>query len=292
MMGTDSKALPSCLIQGISSIRWPLDEDAHVPLYLKPFDEMRYIRQTTHFLPTCMWHGSTCPCFDESSNFQEFLAHMPESFEQLLPQEYNESRQFGLVAMALILIGNGFTDEAHSLVAPISYPQELPFSYGPSVYSRVSEEARAYASYVHSLVHRREGNNVGEFGMKGFANASYWSSIVIRSPGVESLPSADLRRHVATLAESYSKCPAVQEWYTRHQLNEHMEDPYFEARVVHEICATVVNNHDCDPVLRQFAEQVVETEVRVLLLHALQRAGFQVDASQILKRSSSPDTSS
>ncbi len=45
---------------------------------------------------------------------------------------------------------------AHDLVSPLSWPNELPFGHGPPV--AVPEPVLALASYVHALVHRREGS--------------------------------------------------------------------------------------------------------------------------------------
>ena len=108
--------------------------------------------------------------------------------------------------------------------------------------------------------------------MTGFFNAHYWSSIVCRSPGVEALPHVELRRQISKLAESYSSCASVQKWCMDSGLKEPMDEPYFEARHMHSLCESVLNNSD--PVLRQFAEQACEIEVRVLLAATLQKSGF------------------
>jgi hypothetical protein len=208
----------------------------------------------------------------------DFLQDLPGTVEDLFPPTDPTTRHFGLVALALVLIGNGYTDECHNLITPLSWPDDIHFAYGPSVYSNVSAEARSYATYVHCLVHRKEAFNMGEFGMMGFANANYWSSAVKTSPGVDLLPHAELLERVQTLASSqqYADSASVQDWCRDHGilLESSVEKPYFETRAVHELCATVLRQKGSDEKLKAFAEQVAESEIRILLSHALEKAGL------------------
>ena len=185
------------------------------------------------------------------------------------------------MAIALVLLGNGYTDESHALVAPLSYPQKLSFGYDPfgNAYSSVSEEARSYASYAHSLVHRREGPNVGEFRQTGFENAKYWSSIVLCSPGAESLPGNEIRDAILNLASSdtFSHSSSVQQWIARHDVaTQPVDESHFESRPLHELCETILQQNGSDNELKTFCRQAIEREVRVLLSHALQKASFDV----------------
>jgi hypothetical protein len=76
----------------------------------------------------------------------------------------------------------------------------------------------------------------------------------------------------------------VQGWISQNKLKESMEEPFFEARILHELCASVVGGNDT--VLKDFAEQASELEVRILLANTLQRAGFDVNPSEVTKRRS------
>ena len=60
---------------------------------------------------------------------------------------------YARVAVALLLLGGGATDECHDLITPLSWNDDTHFGYGPPK----SSVAAAEASYAHSLVHRREG---------------------------------------------------------------------------------------------------------------------------------------
>lgn len=215
---------------------------------------------------------------EDADSTGELATDIPAAVEKYFPADNEEKRYFGLVSMALLLIGNGFTDEAHNIVTPLSWPEDTHFGYGPSVFSEISPVAQSYATYVHCLVHRREAFNIGEFGMVGFANANYWSNAVLRSPGVRQLPHQDLLRRVRELVKQYKSLPDVEEWARRHQLLSDTSEgetanPYFESRMVHELCANVLRRGATDE-FTTFAERVAETEVRILLSHALQHAGY------------------
>lgn len=110
--------------------------------------------------------------------------------------------------------------------------------------------------------------------MLGFANANYWSNAFTRLPAVDvGFPHADLCAAVQGRAASHAHHAPIQSWYQQH--HDFSKD-YFEARAVHALCATVLQQQreNADPILQSFAEQVAETEVRILLDHTLTRAGF------------------
>jgi hypothetical protein len=191
-------------------------------------------------------------------------------------------------------------------------------------------DLRRQSNMKHNLFTRRHGQeafHVGEFGMVGFQNGNFWSNAVAASPGVlDSLPHAELLSHVAKLAdEDYPDCPSVQEWCSRHGISTKEKSrlaassfssssssrPFFESRVVHQLCATVLQQQqqqqqqkstntgsttdvDKDKLqLKEFAEQVAESEVRILLAHALERAGFgQVDTMLHRRRHQATPSSS
>ena len=220
----------------------------------------------------------------KSTPLDAIISDLPDSLEGLFPATKDtDHRHFGLISMALLFLGHGLTDEAHDIVTPLSWPDDTHFGYGPSIYSQVSPSAKSYATYVHCLVHRREAFNVGEFGMIGFSNANYWSNAVLNSPGVDSLPHQDLWKEIGQLTRENDSIPGVKEWCQNHGFLQQSDDStFFESRAVHELCATVLKGNN--PELQDFAERVAETEVRVLLAHALQNAGYDCDVSTLLQR--------
>jgi hypothetical protein len=149
------------LDHAIPGIAWPLDPGLTPPLYYESMEQMRAIRASS---------SSASP---STSSLLEFLRDIPGTVETLFPrrssllgsaaaggddadqekQDDDERYCFGLISMALVLLGHGYTDECHNLITPLSWPDDLHFAYGPSVYAKVSLAARSYATYVHALVY-------------------------------------------------------------------------------------------------------------------------------------------
>ena len=254
VLNAAGSGLPPVLASAIPSIRWPLGASSYPPLHYESLESLKTLRES--------------PALD-------LLHDLPSTVDSLFTPSDADKRHFGIVATALILIGNGFTDECHNIITPLSWPDDIYFAHGPSVYAHVSAEARAYATYVHSLVHRKEAFNVGEFGMMGFANANYWSRAVSKSPGVNLLPYKHLVSEIRALAALSSV--EAQAWVTLHV----PDDLFLESRAIHELCANALRK---TTPLRDFAERVAETEVRVLLAHALQKAGYEVSFDCIVRR--------
>lgn len=255
--------LPPIISAALSGIRWPLGTEAP-PLHFRSLDDMKQIRS-----------GS-------SSNL-ELFHDVPAALESLFPlrDTDKEVRHFGSVSIALILLGHGLTDECHDLVTPLSWPDDIHFAHGPSVYDQASPSARAYASYVHALVHRKEAFHRGEFGMIGFQNANYWSSASNSSPGADSLPHADLYREITSLAREFVEHEPVQSWCSQHLV---VPSSIFDARMLHQLCANVQKQTPRDENMQKFTEQAVESETRVLLNHSLRKAGFEFHESLVLEK--------
>jgi hypothetical protein len=263
-----SSTLPNVFASAIHAIEWPLGPNSSPPLYFASLEELKgLVRKPIQAA--------------DGSPLDELVANVPEAVESWFPLDVDcdesERRHFGLISTALLLIGHGYTDECHDLVTPLSWPDDIHFAYGPSQYSQVSTAARAYATYTHCLVHRREAFNVGEFGMVGFANANFWSNAVKTSPGVDMLPHQELHASVQELAQQFGGNTQVQEWCQYHDFVPGRNDSFFESRAVHQLCATVLRDPSSNTELKTFAEKVAASEVRILLLHTLRRAGYDMD---------------
>jgi hypothetical protein len=263
-----ASTLPNVFASALDTIEWPLGPTSSPPLHLASLEELKGLRKAN-------------PRTGRSP-LDELVANVPESVESWFPLALDdgdsERRHFGLISTALLLIGHGYTDECHNLVTPLSWPDDIYFAYGPSQYSKVSPAARAYATYTHCLVHRREAFNVGEFGMMGFANGNFWSNAVKTSPGVDLLPHQELHASVQELStHEFGGDTQVQEWCQDHEFVSGNDDSFFESRAVHQLCATVLRDPS-NTEFKAFAEKVAASEVRILLLHALRRAGYSMDS--------------
>jgi hypothetical protein len=259
---SSTHTLPSVFASAIPTIEWPLGPNSSPLLHLVSLEELKGLRKPKGGSP-----------------LDELVANVPEAVENWFPLDDGDSerRHFGLISTALLLIGHGYTDECHNLVTPLSWPNDIYFAYGPSQYSQVSPAARAYATYTHCLVHRREAFNMGEFGMMGFANGNFWSNAVKASPGVDTLPHQELHASVQELTQEFGGNIQVQEWCQDHEFVPGKDDSFFESRALHQLCATCLRDPS-NTELKSFAEKVVASEVRILLLHALRRAGYGMDS--------------
>jgi hypothetical protein len=170
------------------------------------------------------------------------------------------------VATALLLLGNGYTDEAHDLVLSLSWRGELPYAYGPPV-NVVNEQLMALACYTHCLVHRREGPHPSEFDMTGFQNSNYWAGHAMRIlVGSDLLPIESIRDAVIEQAKQTGAAAVAQQWV------QDNVDEIWDPRVLTELCAEVVHaaqqeqrNHS----LKEFAEQCALLELRILVEYTL-----------------------
>eukprot|EP00484_Ammonia_sp_Unknown_P017171 CAMPEP_0197029124 /NCGR_PEP_ID=MMETSP1384-20130603/8634_1 /TAXON_ID=29189 /ORGANISM="Ammonia sp." /LENGTH=252 /DNA_ID=CAMNT_0042458229 /DNA_START=555 /DNA_END=1310 /DNA_ORIENTATION=- len=104
------------------------------------------------------------------SNTKRDLVHLYEKLETLDFDTSNTSSQHhAQVTRALLYLSLNGIDECHNLVTPYSWPSYTSFGGAPVFNSAASQNA----CYAHAFTHRREGQNVGEFGT-GWNNSNYW----------------------------------------------------------------------------------------------------------------------
>lgn len=104
--------------------------------------------------------------------------------------------EIGAAALCLML---GGLDEAHNIVTPHSWSEPTTFGGQPKHGSEMVIEA----SLCHHIIHRNEGEHLGEFGT-GFNNSAYW----ISRAGEHSL-FVQLRAMADQLAEGCSEATAT-----------------------------------------------------------------------------------
>ncbi|CAB9531130.1 expressed unknown protein [Seminavis robusta] len=282
-------SLPSSIAQAISEMQMPLSTESYAPMYYKSLPEMVQIRR-------------------DVPNMPDFVRDVVGTIALIVAgsKTNNDEKEYlARCAAALILLGHGGTDEAHDLVSPLSWPNELPFAYGPPVV--VPEQVLTLASYVHALVHRREGPFESEFGMTGFNNADYWAGSALRSPeGAEALPLEEIRTSILNLAQTMSSNPqqqsaassqaqaqaqassppALQQWMQTHFAEQELAFPAWDPRALNELCSNLQQQQQQqqqpaaqttnDDTLQQFAEQAVLLEMKILLKHTLKAIGYDV----------------
>jgi hypothetical protein len=135
------------------------------------------------------------------------------------------------------------------------------------------------------MVHRKEAFHVGEFGMVGIDNAKFWSNQVAQSGGESNLPQKELQDMVKDIAAKRTADDSrVQEWSDRIVKSGQNLDH----RAIHDLAMTVLKEKDQreSATLRDFAEELIESEMRILLLHSLEKAGFKVEEETVWNTSS------
>ena len=153
--------LPTTIASCLPTIQWPLGPGSAPPMMYEPLDALKNRRS-----------ASTSSSSSLSSPIDGVLLDVAGNVASLTPNgATSDEQQDAALSVALVLLGHGLTDECHDLVTPLSWGDDTPFG-GPSLRSSASASVIASASYVHSLVHRREAHNVGEYGMVGYSNAN------------------------------------------------------------------------------------------------------------------------
>ncbi|KAL3924416.1 MAG: hypothetical protein SGILL_001060 [Bacillariaceae sp.] len=269
--------LPSLIADAISTLRWPLvTAGQHYRMKLLPLHSL-----DPPVLPTC----GEIPALE----LAQFLcqaatgtstAGNERNISSVIPNSRNE--HWSMIAAALILLGHGYVDHAHNLIGPLSYHSDLPYFQGPPVV--VDPEVLAAASYVHCLVHRREGQHRGEFGQTGYENSNFWASATLRSGGEETLPLVEIARRIEDCALAHGL--DAQQWCRDHCMDiVELWDPRPLTGLCGEIIpvqSVVAGPSQCHPKhlprsrhpLHEFAQQAALVEIEVLLQHALDKLGF------------------
>ena len=156
------------------------------------------------------------------------------------------------VAAACLCLMLGGLDEAHNLITPHSWGAATTFGGPPKLQSTRSREA----SYCHVIVHRMEGENLGEFG-SGFNNSKYWMGQAFYfSSGLDQHPIfPELRKD----AESF-----VGDCHDARCLLRTM-GPIWEPKLFNRSCEDVLLTED--PGLMEFCKKVQARELQLLYKH-------------------------
>ena len=260
-----SLPLPPSMAAAIQAIRWPLDPSSSQQLSLEPLERLSEIRSKARK------NEPALPILNDIPATITSLASGGDRHSALL--DPTDQRHHCIISIALVLLGNGYADEAHSLVTPLSWPTKLPHGYGEPVIASLSAEA--LASYTHSLVHRREAFHVGEYGQDGFQNSDFWISNAFRTVCADdTLP---LERITHAILETARGNPAAEEWCKENSVtDESAALRGWDPRALNELCRRVMREDEGAAQLKGFAERAAEVELRVLLSHTLKRAGYEL----------------
>ena len=269
---------PHPFLSSTASLRWPLRNPATSmpPMHYRRPEEMTDLRMKS----------ATESTTQQAQN--NWMNNVPETISTIFNKDDTGFSQlqydYTIPPLAILLLGHNYTDEAHSLVTPYSWPEEIYTSYGPVRYTTSDSGVVSVATYIHSLVHRKEGWNVGELGMVGWSNADYWGN-AWRRPFMQhddlqvywKEPIAEIQTAIRNLTKDH---PAGREWCSQH-LPEILEmesnsELSWDPRGLHGLCAQVTKDdgENVNEDLLVFAEKAVEAELRVLLAQCVRLAGY------------------
>ena len=255
---TDNR-LPAAVLEAMSSMQWDLSNLP--PMFFEGLEQMAQRRANDNDL------AIACDVLGTVAALKQNAASSA-SLDASNDNDDNNLEYTARIATALLLLGNGYTDEAHDLVLSLSWRGELPYAYGPPVHVE-NEQLQAAACYTHCLVHRREGPHPSEFDMKGFENSNYWAGHTMRILVVASdflLPLHAMEEAVRRQADNNN--------YALEWIQEHVQPHFWDPRQLTELCREV---HSCrassqqqtQHPLKEFAERCALLELRILLEHIL-----------------------
>lgn len=156
------------------------------------------------------------------------------------------------VAAAVLCLMLGGLDEAHNLVTPHCWATPTTFSGPPKLGSTVFREA----AYGQVIVHRMEGENLGEFG-SGFNNSRYWLGQAFSLGASQHTIFAELRKD----AEGF-----VGTCHDSRCLLRTM-GPKWEPSLFNKLCEDVLLTEDPDTL--EFCKAVQTRELQLLFEHIM-----------------------
>lgn len=212
---------------------------------------------------------------------------------ELLPKLASEgvdtSNPHFQVALGLLYLSRqGFVDECHSLVAPLSWHDDTYIGYGPP---NPSTEAEVIATYAHVLVHRMVGSLVGELNLSGYNNANFWGKATVsrHTKAPRTLSYDKIRSEMETLLQiggdalaspnfdlSPASIEAGRDWF-QSWIVEDFPKGGWEPRALNELCKMIESNtiqSTPDDALAEFGARANQIECDVLIRHCLERTGM------------------
>ena len=264
--------LPSILSTALAaSTRWPVHE-ARPPLHYQPLEQMEELRK-----------GEIL-----QGLFDAYSLVLPLSPLELLTtlesQGVDTANPHFQVALGLLYLSRqGFADECHSLVTPLSWHDDTYVGYGAP---NPSTEAEVIATYAHVLVHRFEGFHIGELNLSGYNNANFLGKATVsryaKAPGT--LPYDNIRSDMETLLQiggdalatlnsklSPESIKAGREWFQSWMVDD-FPNGGWEPRALNELCKMIETNtiqSTPDNALVEFATTANQIECDVLILNTI-----------------------
>ena len=256
--------LPRDVQTAMDNLQWSLEQNP--VMQYKSVAEMGQQRSST----------TTTGTTSDSSILQlvDNIEGTIQSLTQKATLASKETKYLAQIATALLLLGNGYLDEAHNLVLGLSWRGDLPYAYGPSV-NLEDETIQTFACYAHCLVHRMEGPHDSEFNMTGFQNSNFWAGNAMRNlEGMEHMPLEQIKQGISELVDSED---------AQHFVEKKVSGIFgdWDPRLLTELCQEVVQRNreaeegETHP-MKEFAERAALLELRIILVSIFLMMGFDL----------------
>ena len=272
--------LPARIVLAIDSIKWSLPCPSL--LLYEPLDRLIHP-------PLSVSSQTSAP--RDISIFRNVLP----TLEELRTLQQTDGRfttprhdHYAILSLALLCLGNQFPTQAHNLVTPLSWAEDTHFGFAPPSYyfHKASLDVLAVASYIHSLVHRFECLDYGEFGIMGFSNANFWTKASLQYNQRIPLSDANYTLPLQSIHTEIAKC-SKGNVEAQHWCHEHASDPQrWDPRALHQLCAVISQDKEVmgrdeshKYALHSFAQDAATIELKTLLYHCLNQAGFSYESS-------------
>jgi len=260
--------LPTKVLIAIESLKWTLPSP--IVLQYEPLDRLPLSGSS----PSSMFENI-------HSTLQEFTSLQQTDGRFTTPRH----QHYAILSLALLCLGNHYPSQAHNLVTPLSWSEDTYFGFDSSAhyFHKASTDVLAAASYTHSLVHRYECLEYGEYGLTGYSNANFWTKAALQynqryilassNTDTNTLPLAFIQRQILNCSKENSE--VAEKWCQVHASKDSSWDP----RALHQLCAEIVQQQEQDQQqqvhpLHTFAQDAATVELKTLLLHCLDQAGF------------------
>ena len=172
-----------------------------------------------------------------------------------------QKRHYAQLTKGLLYIGVGALDEAHNIVTPLSWPSRASWADSAPI-SIKDATLKGTACYAHALVHRGEGQYVGEFGT-GWNNSQYWFANVPNKHPVYGTVSDAARSIVTQRNSSTSTDFGSHRRIVKFVGTMGGSKRMWNAGSFVDLCEIAVDNKDA--LLVNYCEQVINQEWKALL---------------------------
>ena len=209
--------------------------------------------QRMFYVPTSQLDPARLPDVVENLQAEDVILERKEHDRINRPQLNKMEEHMADVTVAMLYLACGGMDESHNIVLPYSWPDQEAMSGPPILNSPAIKESE----YCHALVHRKEGDILGELGTIGFNNCKFW----FRKTGYHPLFKV-VNKEALALGSKYPGSRSVASFLDQIKGNENVWHP----DVFSDLCANALTSRE-DEDMMKFCNELSGKEWQLLMDH-------------------------